>query len=232
MFNRNRKPARERLSVMTVWQGNSQWEFPVAELTANSFVRGEAAVPSFLFPPFSPVPRGRASHTSRLPRVIRWLGERKGTALQSTSTSTSEVPPVDYCRCNCLDIFVNAVQLSFSKQGRKRNSNGNGNGNGNGLCLCLCDSLGTLIIDNSLVYDKDTEEDQGEFLVKFLLTSWMLYFLSYDSYIKSVYTYRIGIPYKRIEGNELFCQCASWRLKQNITSPVQSLVARIGNDGK
>ena len=35
------------------------------------------------FPPFSPVPRGRASHTSRLPRVVRWLGEKKGTALQS-----------------------------------------------------------------------------------------------------------------------------------------------------
>ena len=30
-----------------------------------------------------PVPRGRASHTSRLPRVVRWLGEKKGTALQS-----------------------------------------------------------------------------------------------------------------------------------------------------
>ena len=27
--------------------------------------------------------RGRASRTSRLPRVVRWLGEKKGTALQS-----------------------------------------------------------------------------------------------------------------------------------------------------
>ena len=26
------------------------------------------------------VPRGRASHTTRLPRVVRWLGEKKGTA--------------------------------------------------------------------------------------------------------------------------------------------------------
>ena len=41
------------------------------------------------FPPFSPVPRGRASHTSRLPRVIRWLGEKKGTALQSNCMLTT-----------------------------------------------------------------------------------------------------------------------------------------------
>ena len=27
--------------------------------------------------------RGRASHTSHVPRVVRWLGEKKGTALQS-----------------------------------------------------------------------------------------------------------------------------------------------------
>ena len=37
---------------MTVWQGNSQWEFPVAELTANWLVRGEAAIPSFFSLPF------------------------------------------------------------------------------------------------------------------------------------------------------------------------------------
>ena len=30
------------------------------------------------------LPRGRASHTSRLPRVDRWLEEKKETALQST----------------------------------------------------------------------------------------------------------------------------------------------------
>ena len=41
---------------------------------------------TFLFPPFSPVPRGRTSHTSPLPRtsVVRWLVEKKGTALQSS----------------------------------------------------------------------------------------------------------------------------------------------------
>ena len=37
---------------------------------------------------FSPVPHGCASHTSPLPRtrVVRWLGEKKGTALQSSPT--------------------------------------------------------------------------------------------------------------------------------------------------
>ena len=41
---------------------------------------------------FSPVPRGRASHTSRLPRTraVRWLEEKRGTALQSIAKQSSE----------------------------------------------------------------------------------------------------------------------------------------------
>ena len=56
----------------------------------TTWVRGRG-LELFLFPPFSPVPCGRASHTSRLlcTRVIRWLGEKKGTALQSNVATTS-----------------------------------------------------------------------------------------------------------------------------------------------
>ena len=61
--------------------------FPNQRMT---WVRGRG-LELFLFPPFSPVPRGHASHTSRLlcTRVIRWLGEKKGTALQSNVATTS-----------------------------------------------------------------------------------------------------------------------------------------------
>ena len=45
-------------------------------------MRGRAGLDSSL--PFLQSRAGRASQTSRLPRVVRWLGEKKGTALQST----------------------------------------------------------------------------------------------------------------------------------------------------
>ena len=47
------------------------------------------AVP--FFSPNQRTTRGRASHTSHVPRVVRWLGEKKGTALQSMSTAEARV---------------------------------------------------------------------------------------------------------------------------------------------